>query len=219
MESNKIEIGLDAFREACRPPKRLLPSDYAHDRVAIYEGKSPYYDKNATPWMNEPLDMLGNPECTELILLAPTGSGKTTMMEAALAYIVAEDPGPTLIVGQTNETISEWFETRLMHTFRNTPETKDLIPSGKHRHKARKDAVIFPHMTLFSTGANISGTQARSMRRVICDEAWAYKQGILRQAEARLHDRWNRQFVIVSHGGTIGEALTNTAWKKSRNTV
>jgi phage terminase large subunit GpA-like protein len=201
----KIELGLDAFRQACRPPQRLLPSDYAHDRVAIYEGKSPYYDKHATPWMNEPLDQLANPECTELILLAPTGSGKTTMMEAALAYIVAEDPGPTLIIGQTNETISEWFETRLMHTFRNTPETKDLIPSGKHRHKARKDAIIFPHMTLFSTGANISGTQARSMRRVIADEPWTYKAGIIRQAEARLHDRHNRQFILVSQGGTIGD--------------
>lgn len=201
----KIELGHDAFRNACRPPQRLLPSDYAHDRVAIYEGKSPYYDKHATPWMNEPLDQLANPECTELILLAPTGSGKTTMMEAALAYIVAEDPGPTLIVGQTNKTIEEWFETRLMHTFRNTAETRDLVPTGKHRHKSRKDAIIFPHMSLYSTGANISGTQARSMRRVICDEPWTYKAGIIRQAEARLHDRHNRQFVLVSQGGTIGD--------------
>lgn len=35
--TEKIDQGLDAFREACRPPQRLLPSDYAHDRVAIYE--------------------------------------------------------------------------------------------------------------------------------------------------------------------------------------
>lgn len=203
--TEKIDQGLDAFREACRPPQRLLPSDYAHDRVAIYEGKSPLYDKTATPWMNEPLDRLADPECTEMILLAPTGSGKTTMMEAALAYIVAEDPGPTLVIGQTNETISEWFETRLMHTFRETAETKYLIPSGKHRHKARKDAVIFSHMTLFSTGANMSGTQARSMRRVIGDEIHEWKAGIVRQAEARLHDRWNRQFILVSQGGVIGD--------------
>jgi phage terminase large subunit GpA-like protein len=127
------------------------------------------------------------------------------MMEAALAYIVAEDPGPTLVIGQTNETISEWFETRLMHTFRETAETKYLIPSGKHRHKARKDAVIFSHMTLFSTGANMSGTQARSMRRVIGDEIHEWKAGIVRQAEARLHDRWNRQFILVSQGGVIGD--------------
>lgn len=197
---DKTEIGLDAFRKACRPPERLAPSDWAHDRVAIYEGKFPYYDKNATPWMNAPLDQLANPECSEIILLAPTGSGKTTMMEAAMAYIVAEDPGPTLIVGMTNSTIEEWFETRLMHTFKETPETRNLIPSGKNRHKARKDAIIFPHMTLFSTGANISGTQARSMRRVFGDEIHEWKKGIVRQAEARLHDRFNSQYILMSQG-------------------
>lgn len=203
--TEKIDQGLDAFREACRPPQRLLPSDYAHDRVAIYEGKSPLYDKTATPWMNEPLDRLADAECTELILLAPTGSGKTTMMEAALAYIVAEDPGPTLVIGQTNETISEWFETRLMHTFKETADTKYLIPTGKHRHKARKNNIIFSHMTLFSTGANMSGTQARSMRRVIGDEIHEWDKGIVRQAEARLHDRWNRQYILCSQGGVVGD--------------
>lgn len=202
---DKIESLLKDFRKAVRPPLKLSPSDWAHDRVALYEGKSPKYDKTATPWMVEPLDEFSNTETNEIIILSPIGSGKTTMLEAAIAYIVAEDPSPTLVVGQTNNTIEEWFETRLEHTLQNTPECKVFLPTGKHKNNKKKDSILFQHMQLRSTGANVSGLQARSMRRVICDEPWTYKKGMIRQSEGRLHDRWNRQWIGVSQGGSVND--------------
>jgi phage terminase large subunit GpA-like protein len=173
--------------------------------VGLYEGLSPNYEASAAPWLREPLDAFADIDAKEVCLLAPVGTGKTTMIEAALAFVVAEDSGGTMIVGQTDSDIKDWAETRMQYTLRNTKDTASLLPTGKNRHKMRKDAIIFPHMPLFLTGANISGLQAKSMRRVLCDEVWTWEQGMIREAEGRLHDRWNRQFYLLSQGGYIGD--------------
>jgi hypothetical protein len=202
---NKTEILFQSFRDACRPPAKMTPSQWATGRVGLYEGLSPNYESDSAPWLKDPLDAFADIDAKEVCLLAPVGTGKTTMIEAALAFVVSEDAGGTMIVGQTDADVKDWSETRMQYTLRNTKETALLLPTGKHRHKLRKDAIIFPHMSLFLTGANISGLQAKSMRRVLCDEVWTWDQGMIREAEGRLHDRWNRQFYLLSQGGFVGD--------------
>jgi phage terminase large subunit GpA-like protein len=203
---------LDSFRRACRPPARLIPSQWASGRVSIMDGLTPKYQIENAPWQREPLDTLCNADAKEVVFLAPIGTGKTTFMEAGLSYIVAEDPGPTLLVGQTDDDLKDWAETRMDYAIRNTPETALLLPED--RHKKRKMQILFPHMSLFLTGANLSGLQAKSMRRVFCDEAWQYKRGMLTEARGRLHDRWNRQFFVMSQAGYVGDDL-DKAWHNS----
>lgn len=204
-----IESILRMFRVAVRPPARLSPADWASGRVAIMDGLTPKYQTENAPWQREPLDTMANADAKEVVLLAPIGTGKTTFMEAALQYIIAEDPGPTLLVGQTDDDLKDWAETRMDYAIRNTPETAALLPED--RHKRRKMQVLFPHMSLFLTGANLSGLQSKSMRRVFCDEAWQYRPGMLNEARGRLHDRWNRQFFILSQAGVKGDDL-DKAW-------
>lgn len=204
--SVKTERLVARFRSAVRRSARLKPSDWATNRVAIKDGLSPKFDAANTPWLTEPLDSLANPECRELVLLAPVGTGKTTAMgEAAVAYIVAEDPGPTLIVNQTDSDLEDWAKNRLSFTLKETPETKALWPSG--RYGTTTTAYLWPHMSMYLTGANMSGLQSKSMRRVICDEPWIWKKGLVNEAKGRLHDRWNRQFILLSQAGVAGEDL------------
>lgn len=202
----KTERLLARFRSAVRRSARLKPSAWATNRVAIKDGLSPKFDAANTPWLTAPLDSLADPECRELVLLAPVGTGKTTAMgEAAIAYIVGEDPGPTLIVNQTDSDLEDWAKNRLAHTLKETPETKNLWPSG--RYGITNTSYYFPHMTMYLTGANLSGLQSKSMRRVICDEPWMWKKGLVDEARGRLHDRWNRQFILLSQAGTKGGDL------------
>lgn len=200
-----------AFR-AATPPARLSPSVWTSGRVCIQDGLTPKYQIENAPWQREPLDILAEPEAKEIVFLAPIGTGKTTFMEAGLQYIIAEDPGPTLLVGQTDDDLKDWAETRMSYAIRNTPETAALLPSD--RHKSRKMQILFPHMSLFLTGANLSGLQSKSMRRVFNDEAWQYRPGMLNEARGRLHDRWNRQFFILSQAGCKGDDL-DKAWEQS----
>lgn len=209
---NALKLLLAVFRRACRPPARLAPSAWASGRVVIQDGLTPKYQIENAPWQREPLDVVANADAKEVVFLAPIGTGKTTFMEAGLQYIIAEDPGPTLLVGQTDDDLKDWAETRMDYAIRNTPETAALLPED--RHKKRKMQILFPHMSLFLTGANLSGLQSKSMRRVFCDEAWQYRPGMLNEARGRLHDRWNRQFFIMSQAGVKGDDL-DKAWEQS----
>ena len=200
-----IEWGSIGYRR----PADLPPSDWASGRIAIMDGLTPKYQIENAPWQREPLNSVSNADDKEIVILAPIGTGKTTFMEAALQYIIAEDPGPTLLVGQTDDDLKDWAETRMDYAIRNTPETAALLPED--RHKKRKMQILFPHMSLFLTGANLSGLQSKSMRRVFCDEAWQYRPGMLNEARGRLHDRWNRQFFILSQAGSKGDDL-DKAW-------
>jgi len=199
-----------AFFRNFRPPSTLTPSQWASDRVAIMDGLTPRFHVDNAPWQREPLEVLADPEVKEAVFLAPIGTGKTTFMEAGLCYIIAEDPGPTLLVGQTDDDLKDWAETRMDYAIHNTPETAALLP--RDRHKKRKMEILFPSMSLFLTGANLSGLQSKSMRRVFCDEAWQYRPGMINEARGRLHDRWNRQFFILSQAGSKGDEL-DKAWQ------
>lgn len=201
---------VDGFCLGVKPSARLAPSEWASGRVVIQDGLTPKYQIENAPWQREPLDAVANADAKEVVFLAPIGTGKTTFMEAGLQYIIAEDPGPTLLVGQTDDDLKDWAETRMDYAIRNTPETAALLPED--RHKKRKMQILFPHMSLFLTGANLSGLQSKSMRRVFCDEAWQYRPGMLNEARGRLHDRWNRQFFMMSQAGVSGDDL-DKAWE------
>lgn len=201
-----------AFYRDFRPPSDLSPSAWASGRVSIADGLTPKYDVANAPWQRGPMDAICDPMIKEVVYLAPIGTGKTTFMEAGLSYIISEDPGPTLLVGQTDDDLKDWAETRMDYAIQNTPEVAALLP--KDRHKKRKMEILFPSMSLFMTGANLSGLQSKSMRRVFCDEAWQYKPGMLNEARGRLHDRWNRQLFILSQAGVAGDDL-DKAWKNT----
>lgn len=203
---------LSSFASAMRLPADLPPAEWATGRVKIMDGLSPEFDIANTPWLRDPMDALANPEALEIVVMAPIGTGKSTMLEGAMCYIVSEDAGPTLIVAQTDNDLQDWAETRLDFAMRNTEDTRRLYP--RDRYKAGKMKILFPHMPLFLTGANMSGLQSKSMRRVLCDEVWRWKRGALNEARGRLHDRWNRQIFIMSQGGTRGDDL-DLAYEKT----
>lgn len=206
MSETQIYEHCSAVFRAASPPARLSPSEWASNRVHIKDGLTPKFRIESTPWMREVIDQYAVAETKELVALCPVGTGKTTaFLEAGLSYVWCEDPGPTLIVGQTDDDLGDWAETRMAHCLNNTPECAILLP--RDRHKKRKMEVIGAAMSLFLTGANISGLQSKSMRRVICDEPWLYKKGMLKEAEGRLHDRWNRQFMMLSQAGVKGDEL------------
>ena len=81
-------IGLRAI-ESAQPAERLSPSEWADGRVALQDGLTPKYQLMNAPWQIAPLDAVGDPDVKECVYLAPIGTGKTTFMEAAMAYVIA----------------------------------------------------------------------------------------------------------------------------------
>jgi phage terminase large subunit GpA-like protein len=157
------------------------------------------FDRTVAPWMNDVLLAVTDDEATQVFLRASTGAGKTTMMETLACFIVAQKPGPTLFVGQTDDMVKAWTESRLLPIFKECEPVRALFPED--RHALRKTTIFFPHMVLFAGGANMTNLQEKSMRYCIGDEVWRWKDGMIKELKARHHDRWNRKTFLCSQGG------------------
>jgi hypothetical protein len=137
-----------------------------------------------------------------MVMLFPTGSGKSTFFEVAICWIVAESPGSTLYASQTDSDAELWAETRLLKSMCSCGPLDNLWPSNT-RNAVRKDAIVWPHMFQLIGGANKSNFQEKSITYGLGDEAWAWKNGMVREWLGRSHNRENRKFVLASQGGEI----------------
>lgn len=197
-------IMLEAFADAMRPPSRLSAPEWCSKNVKLpHSARSPQFDISATPWLREPMLDISDNDNKEVVIVAPVGSGKTTLFEGLIPWIISEEPGPTLVTFQTDDDAKQWAETRLQPSLKMCDPIKGLFPED--RHKTRKLEIIFPHMPLHIGGANISNLQSKSTRWVICDEVWLWKQGMIEEARRRTHDRWNSRLVLVSQGSTTDD--------------
>lgn len=203
----------EAFRRGIRPPSRLSPPEWAGKYVRVQNSeRAPFFDIGQTPWWREPMECAADNEIKEIVVLAPTGSGKSTMAEALIPWVTSEDPGAFLYASQTDEDAKFWAESRLLPTLKSCEPLRALWPDD--RHKSRKMEIIWPHMPMVLGGANMSNFQEKSVRWLYGDEVWKWKPGLVREFLARHHNRWNRRVFLVSQGGEVTDELTGE-WNKT----
>jgi phage terminase large subunit GpA-like protein len=190
--TDKQQILIDSFKRTIKPEQR--------QNLVDWSSRSENADLTQTPWLVEPLERILGNNAQEVVVLAPTGGGKSTMLEIAVTYIVAEKPGPTLLCAQSDVDAYEWVQTGVKPALEKCDLIKDIWPSKKNQ--LRKDFINFPHMTLFMGGANHNNLQSKSCDYVFLDEAWCYKPGLIQEARRRTHDRFNSKVVIASQAGT-----------------
>lgn len=151
------------------------------------------------------LNDLQDPDVYESNTVGHTGMGKSAILECASSYVIAQAPGPAGIIGQTDDTVKEWVDTRAMKAWEKCEAVAALLPSGKNRHDKTKSLINFKHMPLSMGGANLTNTQEKSLRYTFGDEAWAWKPGIIGEFLKRHHDRWNRKSLFLAQGGVEGD--------------
>lgn len=202
-----------AFQRGIRPPSDLSPPEWAGRHVRVQNSeRAPFFDIQQTPWWERPMEAAGDNEVKQVVVLAPTGSGKSTMAEGLIPWIVSEDPGPLLYASQTDEDAKFWAESRLLPTLKSCEPLRGLWPDD--RHKSRKMEIIWPHMPMVLGGANMSNFQEKSVRWLYGDEVWKWAPGLVREFLARHHNRWNRRVFLVSQGGVADDELSQE-WDKT----
>ena len=188
----------DFFRLGVIPPSDQSPAEWATIHVRLpYSARQPNFA--ITPWLREPMEAVADNEVKEICLLAPVGSGKSTMVEAAVQWSIVEDPGDTLCVMQTDEEASTWAETRLMRSMRECGPIRPLWPEDSK--KVRKTQYLFPHVTIHVAGANKSSLQSKTIRWAWGDEVWIWVPGMIEELRRRRHDQWNARTVLMSQAG------------------
>jgi len=198
-----------SWASSWRPQDTRNVGEWATEHVAIpNSARSAKFDPSASPWLREPLDFLSDNRVKEQVLILPTGAGKTTVFDVSIPYLISESPGSVLLSMQTDSDAREHMEDRLIPILKGCAPIAEMIKSID-RHAFRKDALILPHMSLFVGGANKQNFQRKSVRYVFIDEAWLVKHGLIEEARARTHSRWNSRIVIVSQGGEMHVNLTS----------
>ena len=164
-----------------------------------------------TPWLKSPLECKSRKTCHELTMIGPAAGGKSTVMEVYLSYIIANDPGYTLWVSQTDETAGTFAETRIMPFVEACPAVARLFPAD--RHKKRNTSIIFPHMAFEVVPANKTQAQSKHIRYLLMDETWLYDPGIMGEFEKRTTKFSHNRFIIRAATGSLAGDETDEAFQ------
>ena len=192
------------WREAWRPPDRQPVWKWAeeHVRSIPYSPMPGRFRIENSPMIREVMEAIVDPRIRLVSIIASVQSSKTTAPEITLCYIIANLPGPTLWLDQTDDDAKDQSEGRLQKLFDECAPVRELYPAD--RNKKRNATIHFANgMTLWMAGAhNKSNLQRRSIRWLIGDETWRWPAGHMAEAEARVTAfGWLGKCIFMSQGG------------------
>lgn len=195
-----------AFANAIKPHDKLSIADWALKHVkAARSLRNDTVDLYQTPWLIDPIERMIGDSASRVVLLAPTGGGKSTAMSVAATYLVAEKPSRLQIAMLSDSDAQQYFELDLLPALRGCKLIDGFWPAAKN--KVRKDFIDFNHMPLWCEGANKSNFTAKTVITQFLDEAWDMEPGLLSEALARLQNQFGSKSCLLSQAGLVEDDL------------
>jgi phage terminase large subunit GpA-like protein len=203
-----IEIITETFASAILPrePVSLCEWAEAHFRLSPEASSEPGRFRPFA-FQREVLDALSPAsEYSTVVLCWASQMSKSTMLLSALAHLIAEDPGPVLVV-EPNLSMAEAFsKDRLSPMFRDCEALRGLVADPKARDAG---STIFHRRFLGGhvsiVGANSpAGLASRPIRYLFLDEVDRYEESAgaegdpVALAVARTRSFFNRKIVLTS---------------------
>jgi phage terminase large subunit GpA-like protein len=178
--------------------------------IPVFAGARAGFASENSPQIREPLEAIVDPKVRAPGLRSSPRSSpaRRAASELSLCYVIANLPGPTLWLNETDDDAKDQSESRLQKLFEECEPVKALFP--RDRHKRRNTTIHFANgMTLWVLGAhNRTNLQRRSIRWIFADECWAYPPGHMAEAEARVTAfGWLGKCVWMSQGGEEGDDI------------
>lgn len=162
---------------AWRPPPRLSLSEWADQHFYLSAESAAEPGRWRTlPYQRAILDAFTDPSVTQVSVMKSARVGWTKCMNVVVAYYMAQDPCPIMIVQPTVEDAEGYSKEEIAPMIRDVPVLSELIPDSKARdsgqtilHKA------YPGGSVSMTGANSGRGFRRVSRKVVLfDEVDGY---------------------------------------------
>lgn len=178
----------DYLRAIYAPPDRRGVVEWCEDEIYLTERQSQMpgqFCTRMTPYMREPLECFGDGETTDLIFAWGSQTGKTTVIQAGVAWRVVNKPAPIVWV-MPNEKLSKSFsETRWIPICEDSPAVRAHMP--RDRHKWSKLEQHFSRCSLVFVGSNSPANLAsRPAGLLLMDEVDKFKQETDKETSALL---------------------------------
>jgi len=136
------------------------------------------------PYMREPLSQF-HPEsgCTDLTLCWGSQCAKTTVAMMGMAYKLANDPSPTLVVMPTEALGRSWSQTRWIPLIEDNPALSAHMPENKDLMKSLE--MQFARQTTTVVGSNSpSQLSSRPVQTLILDECCKFARASTDESSA-----------------------------------
>ena len=202
---NKNEL-IKIGREILRPPDSGDIVDWLEDNVhSVPDSPMPGpFRSDRTPWIAEALRIAADPETKLLTVLASIQSGKSLFARLFSCYVVANQPGPMMILQANDPEAKDFMLRYLRPLWKNSPAVQSRISEADQDRSVVAD---FDRMSIYCRGIwNESNLQRLSLRYVLADECWLAPQGHLAEASARVTAfGWMGKRIFMSQGGRSGQ--------------
>ncbi|MDZ7759936.1 MAG: terminase gpA endonuclease subunit [Desulfovermiculus sp.] len=154
------------------PPALLNPWQWAEAELEFSARSTPFpgrFRSSLTPYVREPLEAFADPTVRRITLCWSAQSAKTTVLLVALAYVVAQDPGPALVVQSSESAAKSFSKNRLQ------PLIQDCDALSRHMTGKKHDfgilEMLLNRMTIYLQGAGSPAQLAmRPVRYLFADE-------------------------------------------------
>lgn len=165
------------------PPEDISVSQWAeeHRILDIKSSAMPGHWRNSvTPYLSEIMDTMNDYEIEETIFVKPTQVGGTEVILNRLGYLIAQDPGPTLIVYPTDTLGESTSDNRIQPMVKSSPAVKQHW----NERISSKLEMQFDNMYVSISGANSPASLAsKPIRYLFLDEVDKFPAATRREAD------------------------------------
>lgn len=123
----------DVLRTVWSPPDRRSVTDWcAEHRMLPDTSTNPGpWDPSVTPYARRPLDLSADPTVPMIVLVWASQTTKSTVIENAMAWRIANAPTPIVAVQPKIDAAEGWAKERIVPMVRATPALRDRVQLGK----------------------------------------------------------------------------------------
>ncbi len=201
--------GGDGWCGGLQMPPRQTVSEWADAHRMIAQGTGPEpgrWRTDRTPYLREFMDSMADPAVDTVVGKMSSQVGKTEGIFNGIAYYIAHEPAPQMLV-MPNLELAESFSTkRFTPTVEASPALSDRL--GRLASRDSSNTILekaYPGGDVVFAGANSSASLASRPRRVVFfDEVDKYRESIgndgdpISQGIQRTQNFWNRKHVVAS---------------------
>lgn len=206
-----------------RPPPPLQVADWAdaHRRLSAEASAEPgQWRTSRAEYQRGILNAFNDPRVHTVVVMSSAQVGKTEILTNLVAFFIAHEPAPVLVLQPTLEMSEAWSKDRLAPMLRDTPELAGRIKDARSRdsgntllHKS------FPGGHITMAGANSPASLAsRPIRVFLADEVDRYPKSAgtegdpVKLGSKRTATFWNRRIGLVSTPTIKGASRIETAF-------
>lgn len=169
--------------EIMRPRERVTVSQWA-EKNRILDGMSAAmpgpWRNSVTPYLVEIMDTFSSDEVEKIVFVKCTQVGGTTAMENMLGSLIAQDPGPCMIVYPSDALAKTTKEYRLDPMILKCP----ALASKYRQYESSNLEMKFADMFISLTGANSPGDLAsKPIRYLFLDEVDKFQGASKKEAD------------------------------------